>query len=62
VGHVVMKWTTFFQLHFGIVIASGAIHMMLHYWRTNDATSRKLVMMYWCTLLVGFSFWLLDLQ
>ncbi|CAI5720118.1 unnamed protein product [Peronospora farinosa] len=60
VMHAFYRFTTVFQVFFGILAFLGAGRLCMHYTEVKDPRARAVARSYVTSTLIGFAFWLID--
>ncbi|TMW57005.1 hypothetical protein Poli38472_002930 [Pythium oligandrum] len=58
--HAIYRFTTLFQVFFGILASLCCIRMCIHYTQVKDARARAVAISYVRNSLVGFALWMMD--
>ncbi|OWZ18339.1 Alkaline phytoceramidase [Phytophthora megakarya] len=60
VVHAIYRFTTVFQVFFGILAVLGAGRLCMHYAEVKDPRARAVARSYVTSSLIGFAFWMMD--
>ncbi|KAF4322845.1 hypothetical protein JM18_000662 [Phytophthora kernoviae] len=60
VVHAIYRFTTVFQVFFGILAVLGAGRLCVHYSEAKDPRARAVARSYVTSSLIGFAFWIMD--
>lgn len=58
--HSIHRFTTMFQVFFGVLALCCAVRLGMHYNQVTDSRARALARSYICFSMVGFAFWMVD--
>ncbi|RLN66470.1 hypothetical protein BBP00_00002209 [Phytophthora kernoviae] len=60
VVHAIYRFTTVFQVFFGVLAVLGAGRLCVHYSEAKDPRARAVAKSYVTSSLIGFAFWIMD--
>jgi dihydroceramidase len=60
VVHAIYRFTTVFQLFFGVLAVLTCVRLCMHYAEVKDERARAVARSYVTSALIGFGFWLMD--